>query len=248
MNLFLSFMKAAAKATAFVPLTCPNSSFIGRYCNLSSQPCVMLNPCQNAGTCYHNDSALDGYSCYCVSGTDGNQCQLDHRVCKSDTCWNNGKNSIFVQQSYKCLSSFMLILGSCFELSSTVFLCRCAPGWEGVYCEKGINRCANITCHNNGVCRSSLLDYRCYCLTTAFSGRYCENKATDLVVKEATSKTLAYVAILAISSVVLFVIVLDLLKYGFKIDPVRYKPKRIHKKRAHLQSKPSVVQRFTYVQ
>lgn len=143
--------------------------------------------------------------------------------------------------------SLLLISGTCLELSSTTFSCRCTPDWEGTYCEKGIDRCANITCLNNGVCRSSLLDYQCHCLTAAFSGRFCENKATDLVVKEATSKTFAYVAILAISIVVVFVIALDLLKYGFKIDPVRYKSKRILKERALLQAKPSVVQRFTYV-
>ncbi|CAF1319383.1 unnamed protein product [Rotaria sordida] len=45
----------------------------------------------------------------------------------------------------------------------------------------------------------------------------------------------AYVAIIAILSAVSFIIVLDILKYGFGIDPVREEPDQIRRKRALLK-------------
>ncbi len=118
-------------------------------------------------------------------------------------------------------------------------MCACSTGWHGLHCETRINYYENITCLNNDVCRSLPLNYTCECLTSSFSGRYCEQKANYLVVKEMTSKTLAYIAILAI--VALFIIVLDVLKYGFHINPVR------QKQQVHTRPKPPVVVRFTYV-
>jgi hypothetical protein len=81
--------------------------------------------------------------------------------------------------------------------------------------------CLNITCQNKGHCVSSNLSWSCHCLDPfLYYGRYCEHKSTSLLTKEILSKSFASVAITAIIVVMLFVVIMDILKYGFGIDPV----------------------------
>ncbi len=81
--------------------------------------------------------------------------------------------------------------------------------------------CRNITCENGGICFPSLLSWSCVCLSSSlYYGRYCEEKSAALVVRQVLSKSFAFIAIIAISAVFLFVFIMDILKYGFKIDPV----------------------------
>ncbi|CAF1313629.1 unnamed protein product [Adineta steineri] len=75
----------------FVPENCINFNYIGVSCNQTSNPCDMLRPCQNSGTCYSNISTFDRYSCLCANGFSGSNCQYDYRLCKSNKCWNNGE-------------------------------------------------------------------------------------------------------------------------------------------------------------
>ena len=63
---------------------------MGIGCNVSSHPCETLKPCQNNGTCSNAPTDISGYSCICLPGFNGTQCQYDHRPCKPTTCWNNG--------------------------------------------------------------------------------------------------------------------------------------------------------------
>lgn len=111
-------------------------------------------------------------------------------------------------------------LGSCEEFANATFRCRCSPGWEGDHCEKRINRCKNVTCENRGVCRSMLLDYQCECLGESYSGRHCEIVSTKTMALQTFSKSVSYVCIIIIISFVLFIVAMDVLKYGFGIDPV----------------------------
>ena len=69
------------------PYTCPNTSYIGTYCNISADPCELLQPCQNSGTCILNSTLSQGYSCQCQVGYEGHYCDYDKRVCKESTCW-----------------------------------------------------------------------------------------------------------------------------------------------------------------
>ena len=69
---------------------CPDQNTIGTKCNISSNPCNILNPCENNGTCLNTTTNDLGYICTCQSGFAGEQCQYDHRPCKPTTCWNNG--------------------------------------------------------------------------------------------------------------------------------------------------------------
>ncbi|CAF1163194.1 unnamed protein product [Rotaria sordida] len=105
--------------------------------------------------------------------------------------------------------------------NKTTFKCICKPGYNGPQCELISDMCINIKCENKGVCISSHLSWRCHCLDSSlYSGKYCEKISTSLIIKQILSKSFASVAIVAIIAVFLFVIIMDILKYVFKIDPV----------------------------
>ena len=138
-------------------------------------------------------------------------------------------------------------LGICHDNGNQTFYCQCVKEWEGEHCERPVNYCENVTCQNNGVCRSLIGDYRCECLGDSYSGRQCEIKSNRIAVHQAVSKSLSYIAILAITSVVGFIVMMDLLKYGFGIDPVREERQRLQQKKLVRKRQPPVIQRFIYV-
>ncbi len=74
----------------FVPHSCNDSSYIGKSCNISMEPCDALKPCQNWGYCTNNPSLRNGYSCKCLPGFNGTNCEFDIQVCQSNTCLYNG--------------------------------------------------------------------------------------------------------------------------------------------------------------
>ena len=67
-----------------------------------------------------------------------------------------------------------------------------------------------------------------------------------IVILKIVSKSVAYVAILAMVSVAMFVVVMDILKYCFGIDPVEEERERIRRAKRAKKRKP-VIQRFVYV-
>lgn len=92
----------------FIPSVCPNASFIGQNCDILNKPCDIVKPCQNNGTCYNNDIVTNGYVCLCLTGFDGTRCELDHRPCKPDTCWNNGITPRYMSSAIKIACFFFL--------------------------------------------------------------------------------------------------------------------------------------------
>ena len=139
-----------------------------------------------------------------------------------------------------------LFIGVCNETSNTTFSCLCAEGWEGDHCETQIDYCTNVICQNNGVCRSSLLNFTCECLGDSYSGRYCEITATDVKIREVAVKSVAYVAILSLLFAGSFIILMDILTYGFGIDPVKIERKKTLRRKQLKKRKP-VIQRFIYI-
>ncbi|CAF4129567.1 unnamed protein product, partial [Adineta steineri] len=113
---------------------CPGTN-IGAYCNVTSDACSMSQPCLNAATCFSDLTVPVGYRCGCQTGYTGSTCQNDERICKDDTCWNNG---------------------TCIEVNSTTvnnngtnFYCNCSKSFTGVHCELKVNLCVNIKCQNH---------------------------------------------------------------------------------------------------
>ncbi|CAF1979453.1 unnamed protein product [Rotaria magnacalcarata] len=210
---------------------CQNNSYIGTYCNITNDPCEISQPCENQGTCYLNKTHKLRYMCRCRIGYSGDHCEHDNIVCKSNTCWHDGQ----------CVEHTETVAID----NRTTFECRCEPGYDGSYCELVQNMCINITCKNNGVCFSSHLEWKCRCLDPSlYSGQYCEQKSALLQMKQALSKSFASVAIAAIITVVLFVFIMDILKYVFKIDPVDRERRLMQWKRTKRQlQKPKKQQR-----
>jgi len=199
---------------------CPSKATMGTNCNISSHPCDLLKPCKNNGTCENRD---ESYVCNCSKDFSGSECEIDNRRCKPTTCWNRGK------------------------CNETTGECSCEKGWTGDFCEKMVNYCENVTCENNAPCRSSFLNFTCECLTENYSGRYCEIVSTKLVTLQFVSKSFGYIAIIFLLIVIGFIVLMDVLKYGFGIDPTKHELERIRREKARKRKHRPVIQRFHYV-
>ena len=142
------------------------------------------------------------------------------------------------------------VSGTCNITANSTFECLCRVGWTGEYCEKIINHCEKNLCLNNGVCRPSFLNYTCECLGNSYSGRHCEIISQSTYVRQMVSKSFAYIAIIALALLAMFVVLMDVLKYGFGIDPVKHEWERLRllrlKKLLKRRRKPIVI-RFKYV-
>ncbi|XP_015607735.1 protein eyes shut [Cephus cinctus] len=111
----------------------------------SNEPCMY-------GICL--DDTNSSYSCYCIDGYTGINCDINW-----DDCWSN-----------PCLNG-----GTCNDAVAT-YNCSCADGFVGVNCEQRFSECLNQPCLNNGTC----LDYNgfvCQC-PEGYSGDYCEIDAS----------------------------------------------------------------------
>lgn len=90
------------------------------------------------------------------------------------------------------------------------------------------------------------MNYSCECLGDSYSGRHCEVTAERTTINKIIAKSFAYVAIIAIGTVVMFVIIMDILKYCFGVDSTREEFKEIRQEKPRKKRKP-VIQRFIYV-
>ncbi|CAF1119416.1 unnamed protein product [Adineta ricciae] len=187
-------------ASLFTPSVCASPTVMGPNCSLSTLSCDSLRPCYNNATCINNNTVLSGYTCNCLLGFNGTDCQYDYRPCQPDTCWNNGM---------------------CNQTSNTSFICICVNDWQGEHCQTKINHCENITCYNNGVCKTLSQNYTCQCIGDSYSGRHCERTLSKRALQQSISRSFAYVAIMAIAIVALFIIIMDVSTYVFGIDPVK---------------------------
>ena len=143
------------------------------------------------------------------------------------------------------LANIDVLIGTCNASPQGVFTCACARGWKGSYCETKMDNCGNVTCLNNGVCQSSFLSYSCQCLGESYSGRHCEIKSSSIVLLQTVSRVFGYIGILALVTVAAWVLFLDVLKYGFGVDPAREdSDKRQRKKQV---KKDHTAIRFIYV-
>ncbi|CAF1354846.1 unnamed protein product [Adineta steineri] len=212
--------------SVFVPKSCNDSSYIGVDCNILSGPCDMIKPCKNNSTCTNNNTVVHGYTCLCLSGFSGIQCEFDHRPCKIHTCFNHGV---------------------CNETSDTSFHCICNNGWQGIHCESMTNYCLNITCENSAICRRSLLNYTCECLSENYYGRHCEFSTTKIIIYKIVSKSFAYIAIIAMTIVAMFIIIMDILTYCFAIDLTREERERFRQEKRGRKWNRPVNQKLIYV-
>ena len=110
-----------------------------------------------------------------------------------------------------------------------------------------VNYCDGVQCENRAVCRPLLRNYSCECLDSSYSGRHCEEVATLRVIRQTVCKSLGYIGILALTIVAGFVVVMDILKYGFGIDPVKEERERLRRAKAMQRRKHRpVIRRYKY--
>ncbi|CAF0941057.1 unnamed protein product [Adineta ricciae] len=218
--------------TGFNPIDNCSSGHFGWNCSFSNNVCTQTEPCLNDARCNDtNQTNSLGYSCECSMGYNGTQCQNDYRLCKNYTCFARG---------------------NCWIKDNVTFVCNCSSGYTGEHCELSVDYCANVTCQNQGVCLSEHSTYLCQCLS-GFYGEFCEKQETSAIVRAYATKSLGFVAILMMCSIIGFILGMDLLKYVLKIDPVKTHRYNIRKARIHTlkktkqKVKPKCIQRVSYV-
>jgi hypothetical protein len=158
------------------------------------------NLCENNSTCIPSKkkSRLRSYLCDCKIGFSGNFCEKDLRPCSNYVCIHNSTCESPIDNPME-------------------FKCVCQPSFEGLFCESNIV-CKNVTCSNGGNCIADYSNFSCNC-PTYFNGIFCEDKDSDLIVLETVSASISVVGIIAITSWCLFILLMDLSRYVFKMEP-----------------------------
>ncbi|XP_060561687.1 fibropellin-1-like [Ruditapes philippinarum] len=108
------------------------------------------NPCQNGGYC---TDETNGYSCVCVDGYGGKNCEIDIDECSSDPCTNGG---------------------TCKDLVNG-YECTCIAGYDGTTCDNNIDECSNDPCKNGGTCTDLVNGYECECVPGYDTDDTCHN-------------------------------------------------------------------------
>ncbi|XP_058980715.1 protein eyes shut isoform X2 [Musca domestica] len=107
-----------------------------------SNPCVF-------GVCI--DGLNSSYSCYCIDGYTGIQCQTNWDECWSGPCQNGGT----------CVDGV------------AYYNCTCPDGFSGANCEENVDECMSNPCQNGGHCRDRNNGYTCTC-QPGYLGDHCE--------------------------------------------------------------------------
>ena len=89
---------------------------------LKALPCILSNPCQNGAPCTNNN--LGGYTCTCVTGYTGTNCQYPLPCILNSPCLNGA---------------------TCTNNNLGGYTCTCATGYSGVNCQYG-NNCFGKKC------------------------------------------------------------------------------------------------------
>ncbi|KAH9498942.1 hypothetical protein Btru_005424 [Bulinus truncatus] len=115
-----------------------------------SGPCSSA-PCLNAGSCIVTSESTSSYSCVCLHGFTGLNCELGIDECASSPC----------------------IHGACVDNIGS-FRCICFPGYQGPLCDVEVDLCASVPCRNGGRCvQTGPGHFRCEC-RVGYRGMTCE--------------------------------------------------------------------------
>ncbi|XP_060571839.1 fibropellin-3-like isoform X2 [Ruditapes philippinarum] len=150
--------------------------------------CEINVPCHNGAICRSWDN--DRYSCDCLSGFTGSNCETDIDECMSSPCQNGGACIDEVDAFYckcdsaypgdyceidlynSCAASPCQGNGTCTQ-EENGYNCTCPPGIVGLNCEAELDECASDPCKNAGTCEDRLDGYNCTC-QVGYTGKDCE--------------------------------------------------------------------------
>ncbi|XP_072018497.1 uncharacterized protein [Amphiura filiformis] len=159
------------------------SMIIKHYC-MNIDECNS-SPCQNGGSCIDQ---VNNYTCSCLSGWTGINCEADIDECTSGPCvygmcdnnvnqyscncepgWQGINCDVDIDE---CNSSSCQNGGSCINEVNN-FTCQCKPGWQGINCDVDIDECNSSPCQNGGSCIDQVNNYTCQC-RSGWTGLNCE--------------------------------------------------------------------------
>ena len=108
----------------------------------------------NGATCVDGSN---NYTCNCVPGYTGFDCETNIDDCAPAPCLNDGMCKDGVNS----------------------YTCNCTnTGYTGLNCELDIDECAEVPCRNNATCNNLKNDYSCNCWD-GFQGKDCENDVDE---------------------------------------------------------------------
>ncbi|XP_055361727.1 delta-like protein 4 isoform X2 [Betta splendens] len=161
----------------------------GMYCDQDLNYCTHHKPCANGATCLNTGHG--SYTCACLPGFTGVNCESAVRECDRRPCHNGGR-CLDSDSGYQCAcpkgfegprcEHKMLTCaempcfhgGTCRETDNGHnYLCECPAGYTGLNCEKRTDRCTVLQCANGGHCVSHGGVRLCSC-RSGFSGPRCE--------------------------------------------------------------------------
>ena len=114
---------------------------MGKDCTEPYDPCVDLTPCQNGATCSSTPPSA-GYTCTCVLGFEGDDCEINIDDCVGVVCPNPGEICSDLVNDYEC---------------------ACPVGFEGLNCDTETDECASNPCVNGG-CLDNIGKRKNYCI------------------------------------------------------------------------------------
>ena len=121
----------------------------------------------NGGTCY--DKIAD-YTCSCINGWDGKNCQNNIDDYISNPCKNDG-TCIDKLNDYECI---------------------CDHAWEGIICHINVDDCVSNPCLNDGICLDDIGNFTCNCDNTGFTGPLCNIDYNDCLSNPCENDGLCY--------------------------------------------------------
>ena len=77
-------------SSVFTPLNLCPAGRLGTGCTFIDDVCNVSQPCKSGGHCTTDATLQRGYTCSCPWGFNGDDCEIDQRPCKPDTCRNQG--------------------------------------------------------------------------------------------------------------------------------------------------------------
>ena len=157
---------------------------------VSTDECLST-PCQNGGSCKDD---VDGYSCNCLKGFTGFECEIDDDECAAQPC-KHGATCTAGDGRFVCACVYGYVGDTCeinvddcaagpcrggaecIDLVSG-YRCTCEPGYTGDHCYEDIDECLSTPCQHGGSCKDEVDRYSCEC-SAGFSGFDCEHDFDD---------------------------------------------------------------------
>ena len=96
-------------------------------------------------------------------------------VCPDNACQNGGT---CVVRPYNPTFGYYQSVDN-INVVAPPYMCQCALGWYGVFCEIPFGRCTAGYCLNGGVCRTGTTTALCNC-PCGYAGPRCEYQATNV--------------------------------------------------------------------